>query len=153
MLAEYLQCSNQGCLTSYLSDDAYTIKDILVETEFPNLTLIPAGIVPPNPSELLQSERLDALFAELRKTYDYIIVDTAPVAMVSDTFLLNRIADMTIYVCRARYTTYNFIDFLKQINEQKRLPNIITVLNSVAADKIGYGYGYGYGANVQSGKK
>ena len=153
MLAEYLQCSNQGCLTSYLSDDAYTIKDILVETEFPNLTLIPAGIVPPNPSELLQSERLDALFAELRKTYDYIIVDTAPVAMVSDTFLLSRIADMTIYVCRARYTTYNFIDFLKQINEQKRLPNIITVLNSVAADKIGYGYGYGYGANVQSGKK
>ena len=145
MLAEYLQCSNHGCLTSYLSDDSYTTQDILVETEFPNLTLIPAGIIPPNPSELLQSERLDELFAELRKTYDYVIVDTAPVAMVSDTFLLNRIADMTIYVCRARYTTYNFIDFLKQVNDQKRLPNIVTVLNGVAADKIGYGYGYGYG--------
>ena len=153
MLSEYLGLPSGGCLTSYLADDSYSIDDLLVPTEFPNLTAIPSGIIPPNPSELLQSERLDDLFAELRQRFDYVIVDSAPVAMVSDTFLLNRLVDMTVYVCRARYTTFNLIDFLKQVNEQKRLPNIVTVLNGVAADKIGYGYGYGYGANTQSGKK
>lgn len=153
MLSEYLGLPSGGCLTSYLADDSYSIDDLLVPTEFPNMTAIPSGIIPPNPSELLQSERLDNLFAELRQRFDYVIVDSAPVAMVSDTFLLNRLVDMTVYVCRARYTTFNLIDFLKQVNEQKRLPNIVTVLNGVAADKIGYGYGYGYGANTQSGKK
>lgn len=147
MLSEYLGLSSNGYLTSYLSDDSYSLNDLTVETEFPNLTIIPAGIVPPNPSELLQSERMDELFAMLRQNYDYVIVDTAPVALVSDTFLLSRHADMTLYVCRARYTTLNLIDFLNQIKEQKRLPNIVTVLNGVAADKIGYGYGYGYGVN------
>jgi capsular exopolysaccharide synthesis family protein len=148
MLANYLHLPSQGCLTSYLSDDSYTIDDLLVPSEFENLTVIPAGIVPPNPSELLQSERLDLLFAELRERYDYIIVDSAPVAMVSDTFLLNRIADMTVYVCRARYTTFDLVNFLNQVHEQKRLPNIVTVLNGVEAKKVGYGYGYGYGADT-----
>lgn len=148
MLANYLHLPSQGCLTSYLSDDSYTIDDLLVPSEFENLTVIPAGIVPPNPSELLQSERLDLLFAELRERYDYIIVDSAPVALVSDTFLLNRIADMTVYVCRARYTTFDLVNFLNQVHEQKRLPNIVTVLNGVEAKKVGYGYGYGYGADT-----
>ena len=153
MISEYLGLPSAGCLTSYLADDSYSIDDLLVPTEFPNMTAIPSGIIPPNPSELLQSERLDNLFAELRQRFDYVIVDSAPVAMVSDTFLLNRLVDMTVYVCRARYTTFNLVDFMKQVNEQKRLPNIVTVLNGVAADKIGYGYGYGYGANTQGGKK
>lgn len=148
MLAEYLGLPSNGCLTSYLSDDSYSIDDLSVQTEFENLTIIPAGIIPPNPSELLQSERLDNLFTELHKSYDYIIVDSAPVAMVSDTFLMKRIADMTIYVCRARYTTYDLVDFINQVNDQQRLPNIVTVLNGVSADKIGYGYGYGYGSDV-----
>lgn len=149
MLAKYMNLSNKGCLTSYLSEDSYALEDLIVPSEFPNLSIIPAGIIPPNPSELLQSERLDLLFAELRKMYDYIIVDTAPVAMVSDTFLLSRIADMTVYVCRARYTTYNLVDFLNQNCEQKRLPNVVTVLNGVEAKKVGYGYGYGYGNDIQ----
>ena len=127
------------------------MSDLIVPTEFPNLTVLPAGIIPPNPSELLQSDRLDTLFAELRQSYDYIIVDSAPVALVSDTFLLNRLVDMTLYVCRANYTPQNSVDFINQINEQKRLSNIITVLNDVNIDKIGYGYGYG--VNTQSGKK
>lgn len=147
MLSTYLGLSSEGCLTSYLSDDSYSIDDLVVPSEFSNLDILPSGIIPPNPNELLQSDRLDQLFAELRQRYDYVIVDSAPVAMVSDTFQLSRVADMTIYVCRARYTTFDLIDFLNQVNEQNRLPNIVTVLNGVNAKNIGYGYGYGYGVS------
>lgn len=147
MLSTYLGLSSEGCLTSYLSDDSYSIDDLVVPSEFSNLDILPSGIIPPNPNELLQSDRLDQLFAELRQRYDYVIVDSAPVAMVSDTFQLSRVADMTVYVCRARYTTFDLIDFLNQVNEQKRLPNIVTVLNGVNAKNIGYGYGYGYGVS------
>lgn len=145
MLAKYLNLPSKGCLTSYLADDAYSVDDLIVPSGFTNLDILPSGVIPPNPNELLQGERLDQLFAELRKRYDYVVVDSAPVAMVSDTFQLSRVADMTVYVCRARYTTFDLVDFLKQVHEQKRLPNIVTVLNGVVAKNVGYGYGYGYG--------
>lgn len=147
MLAQYLNLPSEGCVTSYLSDDAYSLEDLIVRAEYANLDILPAGIIPPNPNELLQSERLDQLFADLRQRYDYVIVDSAPVALVSDTFQLSRIADMTVYVCRTRYTTFDLMDFLNQVHEQKRLPSIVTVLNGVSAKNIGYGYGYGYGVN------
>lgn len=153
MLANYLNLPSQGCLTSYLSDDAYALEDTILASTVKNLDIIPAGIIPPNPSELLQSDRLDMFFQELRKRYDYVVVDSAPVAMVSDTFLLNRIADMTIYVTRANYTTFDLIDFLNQTHEQQRLPKMVAVLNGANAKKIGFGYGYGYGQDVKSGKR
>ena len=153
MLANYLNLPSQGCLTSYLSDDAYALEDTILTSSVKNLDIIPAGIIPPNPSELLQSDRLDMFFQELRKRYDYVVVDSAPVAMVSDTFLLNRIADMTIYVTRANYTTFDLIDFLNQTHEQQRLPKMVAVLNGANAKKIGFGYGYGYGQDVKSGKR
>lgn len=153
MLASYLDLPTSGSLTSYLADSAYSIDDIIVSTNITHLDVIPAGIIPPNPSELLQSDRLDELFVELRNRYDYIVVDSAPVAMVSDTFLLNRLVDMTVYVTRANYTTFELVDFLNQAHEQQRLPKMVAVLNGVDAKKIGYGYGYGYGQNVKSSKR
>ena len=96
---------------------------------------------------------LDELFDELRKRYDYVIIDSAPVAMVSDTFLLNRIANITVFVSRACYTTTDLATGIQQIQEQDRLPNIITVLNGVKANNVGYGYGYGYGHGIKSGKR
>lgn len=152
MLAKYLDLPTNGCLTSYLSDSAYTIEDVIVSTNIAHMDVIPAGIVPPNPSELLQSNRLDELFVELRKRYDYIVVDSAPVAMVSDTFSLSRVVDMTVYVTRANYTTFELVDFLNQTHEQQRLPKMVAVLNGVDAKKIGYGYGYGYGQDVKKRK-
>lgn len=152
MLADYLNLHSTGCMTAYLSDTAYTIEDTIVPSGINGLDIFPAGVVPPNPAELLQSERLDTFFAQLRNRYDYVIVDTAPVMMVSDTLLLNRIADMTIYVSRANYSTTELIEHLNQVQEQKRLPNIIAVLNGVNAKAIGYGYGYGYGASQQNAK-
>lgn len=152
MLATYLNLPTQGCLTSYLSEDAYSWEDTIVPSNVANLDILPAGVIPPNPSELLQSERLDTLFVELRKRYDCVVIDSAPVALVSDTFLLNRVADMTIYVTRANYTTFDLIDFLNQAHEQQRLPKMVAVLNSVDAKKVGYGYGYGYGQQTQTKK-
>ena len=153
MLATYLNLPSQGCLTSYLAEEGYTLSDTIIPSLVKNLDIVPAGVIPPNPSELLQSERLDVFFSELRQQYDYVIVDSAPVAMVSDTYLLSRIADMTVYVTRANYTTFDFIDFLNQTHEQQRLPKMVAVLNGANAKKIGYGYGYGYGTDVKSGKK
>jgi capsular exopolysaccharide synthesis family protein len=145
MLANYLNLPSQGCLTSYLADSAYKLEDTLVPSNITNLDIIPAGIVPPNPSELLLSERLDELFVELRAKYDCVVVDSAPVAMVSDTFQLARVCDMTVYVSRANYTTFELVDFINQVHEHQRLPKIVAVLNGADAKSVGYGYGYGYG--------
>ena len=149
MLATYLNLPSQGCLTSYLADSAYALEDAILPSNVKNLDVIPAGIVPPNPSELLLSDRLGELFAELRKKYDFVIVDSAPVAMVSDTYQLARVCDMTVYVSRANYTTFELVDFINQTNEQQRLPKMVAVLNGADAKSIGYGYGYGYGHDTK----
>ena len=144
MLATYFNLSQKGHLTDYLSENEWTLDDIIVPSgEHKNLDLIPCGTIPPNPAELLQTDRLDTLFAELRKRYDYIIVDTAPVAMVSDTYLLDRVADMTIFVCRYKYTPSEMVDYINQVIEQGRMKHVACVLNGVRNAHAGYGYGYG----------
>jgi capsular exopolysaccharide synthesis family protein len=141
MLEKYLNIPKQIGLTSYLMDESYSLDDTIIPYSVKNLDIIPAGIVPPNPGELLQSDRIAVLFKELRQRYDYVLIDSAPIAMVSDTFLLNRVADMTIYVTRARYTTFDSIDILNQTHVEQRLPKMMAVLNGVNAKKVGYGYG------------
>lgn len=146
VLRTYLNLPSAGCLTSYLAGEVDNVEDLVVPSHINDfLDVLPAGIVPPNPNELLQSERLDELFKTLKERYDYVIIDSAPVGMVSDTFLLSKFADMTLYVSRARYTTTDMIDFLNSLYEQKRLCNMACVLNGVAKVHAGYGYGYGYG--------
>ena len=86
------------------------------------------------------SERLDKLIAELKKRYDYVLIDSAPIALVSDTFMLDRLCDMTLYISRFQYTTREEMEFLNQIAEQKRLKNIAAVLNGVKRARVGYGY-------------
>ena len=142
MLATYFNLSSKGHLTDYLAEPDITIDDIIVPSgEHKNLDIIPCGAIPPNPSELIQTDRVEQLFAELRERYDYIIVDTAPVALVSDTYLLDRIADMTLFVCRYKYTPTEMIDYINQVIEQKRMHNVACVLNGVKEARAGYGYG------------
>ena len=144
MLATYFNLPNKGHLTDYLAEPDVNVDDIIVPSgEHKNLDLIPCGAIPPNPAELLQTKRLDALFAALRKRYDYIIVDTAPVAMVSDTYLLDRVADMTIFVSRYKYTPIDMIDYINQMIDQERMHNVACVLNAGKGTRTGYGYGYG----------
>ena len=152
MLSTYMNLPSQGCLTTYVAEDAYTMEDLIVPSGIANLDVLPSGVVPPNPSELLQSEKLDQLFVELRQNYDYVIVDSAPVALVGDSYLLHRLVDMTIFVTRANYTAYDLIDFINQTHMQQRLPKMVAVLNGVDAKKIGYGYGYGYGSAIKNKK-
>ena len=140
MLAKYLNLPSQGTMTNYLSDKAYTLEDVVVASSVKNLDVLPAGIVPPNPSELLQNDRVVELLAELRERYDYVVVDSAPVALVSDTFLLSGIADMTVCVVRANHTTFDMIEFLNKIHEQERLPKMVAVLNGVDVKEVSYGY-------------
>ncbi len=142
MLATYFHLKTKGHLTDYLAEPDVTLDDIIVPSgEHANLDLIPCGTIPPNPSELLQTDRVEQLFAELRKRYDYILVDTAPVALVSDTYLLDRVADMTIFVCRYKYTPSEMIEYINQMIEQKRMHNVACVLNGVKGLRAGYGYG------------
>lgn len=146
MLANYFNLTSKGNLTDYLAESDVQLDDIILPSgEHDNLDLLPCGVIPPNPSELLQTRRLEELFAALRERYDYIIVDTAPVALVSDTYLLDRIADMTIFVCRYKYTPAEMVGYINQVIEQKRMHNVACVLNAVKGAQAGYGYGYGYG--------
>ena len=144
-LVEYLSLTaltSKG-MTSYMASETIKPEDIIIPSGLhANLSVIPAGPVPPNPAELLLSERLDELFAYLRVHYDYIVVDSAPVGMVSDTFTLNRISDATIYLCRANYTSKSHLKFVESIVQNERLKKVSLVINGTTT-KTGYGYGYG----------
>lgn len=124
-----------------------------------NLDIIPGGAIPPNPAELLTHDSLDKLIIELRKRYDYVILDCAPAALVSDTQIISRVADATVYVTRANVTSKNDLKFIEDLVRNKRLPNISLVLNGtdIKRKRYGYGYGYGngygYGYGYQSDKK
>ena len=139
-LAKYLNLSSQGSLTDYLSNKVYMLEDVIVDSSIKNLDVLPVSVAPSNPSELLQSDRTETLFADLRERYDYVVVDSAPVSMVSDTFLLGGTADMTVFVVRADYTTFEMIDSINKIYEQERLPNMLAVLNGVNAKELDCGF-------------
>lgn len=150
-LAEYLPLQPRFGLTEYLSSDELPLDDIILKNAVLEvMDIIPAGPVPPNPAELLLSHRVDDLFAKLRTMYDYIIVDSAPVGMVSDTFSLVRISDATVYVCRANYTTLRDVKFFNDIYAENRLTKMSLVVNGT---KSSAGYGYGYGQNVDRNGK
>jgi len=141
MLAMYFGLNDKGHLTDYLAEQSLTVDDIIVPSgEHKNLDIIPCGTIPPNPAELMQTDRLDGLFAELRKRYDYVIVDSAPIALVSDTFQLDRVSDLTIFVFRYKYTPSEMIDYVNNVIERKRLHNAVCVLNGVKNLRAGYGY-------------
>lgn len=142
-LAKYLGINPPYGLTQYLSSHEISIDQIITRSsEISSMDIIVAGPVPPNPAELLQSAKLDEFFETVRDKYDYIVVDTAPVGMVSDTFSLNRIVDATIFVSRANYTKKSDIAFINEIYDQKRLKKLSIVVNGTMTRK-GYGYGYG----------
>lgn len=150
-LANYLGINPPLGLTNYLSSDAVTLDSIIVPMPgYNKFDLIVAGPIPPNPAELLVSKKVDELFDALRERYDYIVVDTAPVGMVSDTFTLSRISDATIYVTRLNYSSMQDLSFIEDIYQEKRLKRLSVVINGAHTKK---GYGYGYSAKNGSRKK
>ena len=142
-------------MTSYLSGQA-TIQEIIQKDGVcENLDLIAAGPIAPNPSELLLSERLEELIAEIRQHYDYIFVDNVPIGIIADAAITNRIADLTIFVVRVGKLDRRMLPELEKIYHNGQLKNMSLILNGAISNKVGYsgyGYGYGYGYDLE-GKK
>ena len=116
------------------------------------LDILMAGPVPPNPGELVTRESLDQTMEQLKEHYDYILIDTAPVSLVTDTLALGRISNATVYVCRADFTQKASFGLINSLSMEKKLPNMSIVLNGVDLSKKKYGYYYGYGKYGKYGK-
>ena len=104
-----------------------------------NLSILPGGPIPPNPTELVARESLPQAIDILKKHFDYIILDTAPIGMVTDTLLISRVANASIYVCRADYTHKADYTLINELSEQKKLPNLCTLINGLDMKKKKYG--------------
>src|SRR5690606_10182019 len=118
----------------------------------PNHNILLSGVIPPNPANLLTNGRFTKLIEEAKEDYDYIVVDTAPTILVTDTMLISKLADVTVYIARADFTDKNLLKFSKDLSETGKLNNMAYVINSVGASKsygysYNYGYNYGYGDN------
>lgn len=160
VLSHLFKLKNDDGVTTYLSGQCENIYDIISQSDInENLYVMPGGPVPPNPNELLLSKHMNSLFEQLRAEFDYIIVDSAPIGVVSDSFLIAQHVDMELYVARANYSTKRCLKVMHQAVEAGRLPNCYILLNGVNVRSNSYmykryghygkygnkGYGYGYG--------
>ena len=140
-------------LSDYLYDYDVQIADVISKTNDHNIEVdvVLSGPIPPNPAELLMNDRMESLIEKSRANYDYIIVDTAPTMIVTDTLLISQLADYTLYVTRADYTEKALLDFPKELRKQGKLKGLAVILNDIDYSKFSYGaqygysYGYGYG--------
>ena len=148
-------------LSDYLYDFDIQPDDIIqsVKQDDIPVDMVFSGSIPPNPAELLMNDRMEVLLNTLKKEYDFIIVDTAPTMIVTDTLLISQLADTTIYITRAGYTEKKLLDFPKDLKQQGKLKGLAVVLNDVDYSKFSYGakygysYGYGYGYGADEDKK
>ncbi|WP_394758946.1 GumC family protein [Flavobacterium sp.] len=146
-LDEYVKLPSRG-LTNFLSTKDSDIHDFIVNQKgYENFDILPAGVIPPNPAELLMSKKVEAMFEQLKSEYDYIVVDTAPVSLVTDTLLISKNADAFVYVVRANYLEKEYLKTPETLYRENKLPNMCVLLNDTVT-KSGHGYGYGYGQEV-----
>lgn len=136
-------------LTTFLSSEDMSFEllntQISHEVGNKNLDVLPAGVIPPNPGELISREQLDKAVEIMKEHYDYVVLDTPPIGLVSDTLSIARVAEMTLIICRADYSPRNNFNLINGLEEDKKLPKINIVLNGVDLKKKKYGYYYGYG--------
>ncbi len=150
-LFDYMKMTSQNIgVSSYLSNENIQIDEILQKDYMGlGLDVILAGPIPPNPGELLLDQRLDTMISYLRENYDYVILDTAPVGVISDSYSFKRFTDMTLYVTRANYSPLSSVDLIKSLKTEKSLNKVYAVINGTDRRESSYGYGYGYGYGVQ----
>ena len=138
--------SKEKGITQYLANPEMDLMSLVQSSDVNrNLYILPGGTVPPNPTELLARDGLDKAIEILKKNFDYVILDTAPIGMVTDTLLIGRVADLSVYVCRADYTHKAEYTLINELYHEKKLPNLCTIINGVDLKKRKYGYYYGYG--------
>jgi tyrosine-protein kinase Etk/Wzc len=140
-LGEYLNLPERG-FTNYLTAKEHSLEDLIIKYEgYENLYVLAAGVIPPNPAELLMSKKVDALFETVKEQYDYIVVDTAPVSLVTDTLLIAKHADTFVYVTRANFLEKDMLNIANGLYKSQKLRNMCMLLNDTASIKR-YGYGY-----------
>ena len=138
--------SKEKGITQYLANPEMDLMSLVQLSDVNrNLYILPGGTVPPNPTELLARDGLDKAIEILKKNFDYVILDTAPIGMVTDTLLIGRVADLSAYVCRADYTHKAEYTLINELFHEQKLPNLCTIINGVDLKKRKYGYYYGYG--------
>ena len=144
-LAQMLSINDAPGVTAFLAKPNVTIDDVVQHCpEVDHFDIIVGGTIPPNPSELLLTNRVQELIDQLKERYDYIIIDSAPIAMVSDTYSLTRYANVTVYVTRSNYTKRSLVRYMNNAIARHQLKNVAVVLND-SNPKMSQGYGYGYG--------
>ncbi|MEW5676312.1 polysaccharide biosynthesis tyrosine autokinase [Flavobacterium enshiense] len=156
-LEDYMHLPKEG-VTNYLSTPNANIENFVYKIpDFDQFYVLPSGVIPPNPAELLMNKRVGELFDKFKKEYDYIIVDTSPIHLVTDTLLIAQFAHAFVYVIRANYLDKQFLKVPHQLYQEKKLPNMAVLLNDTDINKgYGYGYGvygYGYGYGPDKEKK
>lgn len=147
-------------LSDYLYNHDLQSEDIINKTNQDNIEVdvIFSGAIPPNPAELFMNDRLKSLLRREETNYDFIIVDTAPTMIVTDTLLISQLADTTLYITRAGFTEKKLLEFPKDLKVQGKLKGVAVVLNDVDykkfsyGGKYGYAYGYGYGYEADEDK-
>ena len=133
-------------ITQYLTNTTANLMDFVQPSDInKNLFILPGGTVPPNPTELLARGGLEKAIETLKANFDYVILDTAPVGMVTDTLLIGRVADLSVYVCRADYTHNAEFTLINELAENNKLPNLCIAVNGLDLNSRKYGYYYGYG--------
>ena len=137
-------------VTEYLYDSTLTAKEVITNSKFNSYCdIIYSGSIPPNPTELLMNGRFEELIKEVEGMYDYVIVDSAPMMLVTDSFLISDVADLILYVSRSRFTQKSLIEFAKNNIESGKISNVAFVLNDVNKEYLGYGNKYGYGYHAE----
>lgn len=140
-------------LSTYLNGRVDNVEDIIFRYKDSNLDVIPSGILPPNPAELLDNGRLAILIKKLKEEYDYILIDSVPYGIVSDTAICIKYADITIMTVRSGVFSKNQLPYLADIYKSKKITNMLVVLNYVSMNNLvnGYGYdcNYGYGETIK----
>ena len=133
-------------ITQFLTNPTINLMDLVQPSDINrNLYILPGGTVPPNPTELLARNGLEKAVETLKQNFDYVVLDTAPVGMVTDTLLIGRVADLSVYVCRADYTRKAEFTLINELAENNKLPNLCIAINGLDLQKKKYGYYYGYG--------
>jgi len=149
-VSKYLKIEDKLGVTNFVMNKRLSVEDLTASYDkISNLDIINSGDIPPNPVELLMSKRINELFENIKNKYEYIIVDTAPVGMVTDTIQINKYADLTIYVVKANVLDKRMLHIPVRLHKENKLSNMSILINGTDLEKGNYGYGYGYGNTVK----
>lgn len=146
-ITNYLKIKDILGVTNFITDENLTVNDITeIHTNLEHLHIINSGDIPPNPVELLMNKRVNDLFLIIKEKYEYVIVDTAPVGMVTDTIQIGELADLTLYVVKSNYLDKRMLHIPEKLHRENKLKNMAFLINGSDDAKGAYGYGYGYGS-------